>query len=162
MKKVSNWHSFFISVQVYFWFRTVFSKPSEVSTICFFFRENLETLFTEIWWYSCVKIWPSITNECFHRKHAHVLFYFCRRYSVKLGPKKWWYSRDTLEIRTWKPVGWYSLKHGFFLVTLPKKTRFRWKHPTGFKFLLQSITWNHQFLVRVSLKLLQKKRAVSP
>ena len=77
-----------------------------------FFRENLETLFTEIWWYSWVKIWPSITNKWFHRKHAHVLFYFCRRYSVKLGPKK-----DGIHVTLWdKNLLWGGIhwNTGFF------------------------------------------------
>ena len=47
MKKYSNWQSFFITVLGYFWFWTVFLKPLGVLT--FFFRGNLETLFTEIW-----------------------------------------------------------------------------------------------------------------
>ena len=37
MKKLCQWDSFFITVLWYFWFWTVFLKPSEVST--FFFRE---------------------------------------------------------------------------------------------------------------------------
>ena len=49
-KKLCQWDSFFITVLWYFWFWTVFLKQSEVSTFLFF-RENLETLFTEIWWF---------------------------------------------------------------------------------------------------------------
>ena len=80
--------------------------------------------------------------------------------------KKWWYSRVSLEIRTWKPVVVF-IETRVFLVeiclrqTPPKKTRFRWNHQ-GFKFLLQSNTWNHHFSVQVSLKPSTKKKERFP
>ena len=76
----------FNTVPSYFWFWTVFLKPRMVSTIFFFLGKILKHYLLKFDGFMG-KFWPKITNEWFHRKHAHVLFYFCWRSSVKLGQK---------------------------------------------------------------------------
>ena len=175
MKKLCNWHSctvFLKTVQ----FEDFFHQRTSVFLILksffetirgFIFRENRETLFTEICWYSWVKIWPKITKWMVSKETPSYFILFLLTVFSETRTKKWWYSRVSLEIRTWKPVVVF-IETRVFLVeiclrqTPPKKTRFQWNHQ-GFKFLLQSNTWNHHFSVQVSLKPSTKKKwAVSP
>ena len=87
---------------------TIFSSPYQGIF-------DFEQFFWNLWWFQQFflgkilkhyllkfdgfmgKFWPKITNEWFHRKHAHVLFYFCWRYSVKLGQKN-----DGIHVLLWR------------------------------------------------------------
>ena len=77
--------------------------------------------------------------------------------------KKWWYSRVTLEIRTWKPVVVF-IETQVFLVKLrpsastpPKKTWFQWNHHR-FQVLTPKEHVKPSFFVRVSSKPSTKKK----
>ena len=150
MKKLFNLHNFFITVPGYFWFWTVFVKPSEVSTF-FFFRENLETVFTEIRWYSWVKIWSKNSKWMVSLETRTYFLFFSWRYSLKLGQKN-----GGIHVLVWsqnlKTCGGIHRNRGYFGEVGGLRPPTSLKTPgftettTGFKFLLQTNTWNRHFL----------------
>ena len=93
---------------------------------------------------------------------TYFILFFLTVFS-ETGTIKWRYSRIGLEIRTWKPMvvfietGDFGGVVGLRPSTPPKIPGFN-ETTSGFKFLLQTNTWNHHFIVPVSLKPSRKKK----
>ena len=108
-----------------------------------------------------------MAKEWFHRKHAHILFYFLVRYSVKLGRPKLAVFTCYLGIKTWNTVVVFIETGGFWRSSRPSasnsaKTPGFNETTTGFKFLPQKHVKPPISVGRVSLKPYQKKKERFP
>ena len=133
--------------------RTIFLNS--ISLI--FFLGKILKLFAENWWYSLVKIWSKNSKWMVSLETRTYFLFFSWRYSLKLGQKN-----GSIHVLIWsknlKTCGGIHRNRGYFGEVGGLRPPTSQKTPgfnettTGFKFLLQTNTWNHHFIIPVSLK----------